>query len=172
MKSIVLCGFMGSGKSTVGKRLARMMGTGFIDMDSYIEAKAGMSVSEIFSKNGEGFFRDMEHEACRELAERGNLIIASGGGALTFRRNIEIIKKSCVTVLLDAPIEILLKRTAKDQSRPLLQREDRAEAAKRLYDERIPVYREAADIVVESVKPPDKVAADIARAVKKLCGAQ
>lgn len=89
MNNIVLCGFMGCGKSTVGKNIARKSGRKFLDMDSYIEEKAGMTVSEIFEKYGEEKFRDMEHDACVELAGLEGLVIASGGGAFTFKRNVE-----------------------------------------------------------------------------------
>ena len=89
MNNIVLCGFMGCGKSTVGKNIARKSGRKFLDMDSYIEEKAGMTVSKIFEKYGEEKFRDMEHDACVELAGLEGLVIASGGGAFTFKRNVE-----------------------------------------------------------------------------------
>lgn len=89
MNNIVLCGFMGCGKSTVGKNIARKSGRKFLDMDSYIEEKAGMTVSEIFEKYGEEKFRDMEHDACVELSGLEGLVIASGGGAFTFKRNVE-----------------------------------------------------------------------------------
>ena len=92
MNNIVLCGFMGCGKSTVGKNIARKSGRKFLDMDSYIEEKAGMTVSEIFEKYGEEKFRDMEHDACVELAGLEGLVIASGGGAFTFKRNVEAFK--------------------------------------------------------------------------------
>ena len=83
VNNIVLCGFMGCGKSTVGKNIARKSGRKFLDMDSYIEEKAGMTVSEIFEKYGEEKFRDMEHDACVELAGLEGLVIASGGKILS-----------------------------------------------------------------------------------------
>ena len=107
MDNIVLCGFMGCGKSTVGKNLARKTGKKFIDMDSYIEKKAGMTVTEIFDKFGEKGFRQMEYEACKELSEMKGLIIASGGGAFTFRRNVDVFKGKDIIVFLDVPIETI-----------------------------------------------------------------
>ena len=92
MDNIVLCGFMGCGKSTVGRNIARKTGKKFVDMDSYIEDKAGLTVSEIFDKFGEDGFRDMEHNACKELSQLKGLIIASGGGAFTFERNVSVFK--------------------------------------------------------------------------------
>ena len=85
MNNIILCGFMGCGKSTVGKNIARKSGRRFIDMDAYIEEEAGMTVSEIFAREGEEGFRDREHQACLELAQKSNAVIAAGGGALTRR---------------------------------------------------------------------------------------
>ena len=93
-KSIVLCGFMGCGKSTIGSLLARKMGMAFVDMDSYIEKKEGKSVSEIFAQSGEEHFRMLEREAAKELAGKKGLVIATGGGTLTFRENVDTLRKS------------------------------------------------------------------------------
>ena len=136
---------MGCGKSTVGKNIARKSGKKFVDMDSYIEEKAGMRVSEIFEKYGESGFRDMEHEACRELSLEKNLIIASGGGALTFERNVEVFKQNDVIVLLDVPLDTI---------RPLLQRPDKDEAMAELYEKRLPLYQAAADVTVKGEETP------------------
>ena len=110
MNNIVLCGFMGCGKTTVGRNLARKAGRKFIDMDLYIEEKAGMKISEIFEKFGESRFRDMEHEACLELADTEGLVIASGGGAFTFQRNIDAFRGKDKIVLLDVPLDIIKQR--------------------------------------------------------------
>ena len=83
---------MGCGKSTVGRNLARKTGKRFVDMDAYIEKKTGKTISEIFTDQGEDGFRDIEHEVCLELADKSNLIIATGGGALTFERNVRVFK--------------------------------------------------------------------------------
>ena len=154
MNKIVLCGFMGCGKSTVGKNIARKSGKKFVDMDSYIEEKAGMRVSEIFEKYGESGFRDMEHEACRELSRERNLIIASGGGALTFERNVEVFKQNDVIVLLDVPLDTIKYRLRNDTTRPLLQRPDKDEAMAELYEKRLPLYQAAADVTVKGEETP------------------
>lgn len=154
MDNIVLCGFMGCGKSTVGKNLARKTGRKFLDMDSYIEQKAGMSVSRIFEKYGESGFRDLEHKACTELCKMSGLVIASGGGAFTFERNVEVFKGRDAIVLLDVPLEAIRQRLKGDKTRPLLQRPDRDRAMKELYEKRLPLYRAAADITVRGKKTP------------------
>ena len=157
---------MGCGKTTAGKNLARKSGKRFVDMDRYIEKKAGMTVSQIFAKYGENGFRDMEHEACAELAAQHNLVVASGGGALTFERNVKIFKGVDTIVLLDVPLDVIKQRLEGDKNRPLLQREDRDEAMKALYDERMPKYLAAADIVVKGEGTPLKTAFAVMDAVK------
>lgn len=154
MNNIVLCGFMGCGKSTVGKNIARKSGKKFVDMDSYIEEKAGMRVSEIFERYGEQGFRDMEHEACRELSRERNLIIASGGGALTFERNVEVFKQNDIIVLLDVELDTIKYRLRNDTKRPLLQRPDKDKAMAELYEKRLPLYRAAADVTVKGEETP------------------
>ena len=158
MNNIVLCGFMGCGKTTVGKNIAKKSNRKFIDMDTYIEQKAGMSVSEIFANHGEEEFREMEHKACLELSEMSNLVIASGGGAFTFQRNIDVFKGKDKIVLLDVPLPIIRARLKNDKSRPLLQRPDRDKAMKELYEKRLPVYKNAADVIIEGKSNPSKTA--------------
>lgn len=165
MDNIVLCGFMGCGKSTVGKNLARKTGRKFIDMDSYIEEKAGMTVSEIFEKHGESGFRDMEHEACKELCELSGLVIASGGGAFTFKRNSDVFKGKDTIVLIDVPLDTIKLRLRNDKIRPLLQRPDKDKVMKELYEKRLPLYKACADISVQGKNTPLKTAFEIIDAV-------
>ena len=167
MDNIVLCGFMGCGKSTVGKNIARKTGKKFLDMDSYIEKKAGMTVSEIFDKYGESAFRDMEHEACKELSEMKDLIIASGGGAFTFERNVEVFKGKDTIVLLDVPLGVIKYRLRNDKTRPLLQRPDKDKAMQELYEKRLPLYKSAADIIVSGRNTPIKTAFSVIDAVSE-----
>jgi len=160
---IVLCGFMGCGKTTVGKALARRLGWEFIDMDSWIEQQAGASVSEIFEIRGEPAFRALEREACRTLAQRSRCVIASGGGALTFAENVQTFRAAqCPIVLLDVPLDVILLRLRSDTTRPLLQRPDKAQAARRLYDARLPLYRAAASLTIAGGNSPAQTARRIA----------
>ena len=158
MNNIVLCGFMGCGKTTVGKNIERITDRKFIDMDAFIEQKQNMTVSEIFDKYGEQSFRDMEFEACKELAQMNNLIIASGGGAFTFERNVNVFKGIDKIVLLDVPLEAIKFRLRNDTKRPLLQRPDKDKAMEELYNKRLPLYKSAADIVISCKGTPKKTA--------------
>ena len=167
MDNIVLCGFMGCGKSTVGRNIARKTGKKFLDMDSYIEKKAGMTVSEIFEKYGGSGFRDMEHEACNELSKMKDLIIASGGGAFTFERNVEVFKGKDTIVLLDVPLGVIKYRLRNDKTRPLLQRSDKDKAMQELYEKRLPLYKSAADVMVSGKNTPIKTAFSVIDAVNE-----
>lgn len=158
MKNIVLCGFMGCGKTTVGKRLAKRCGRKFVDMDKYIEEQENMTVSQIFERHGEAYFRDAEHKACCALAKQENLVIASGGGALTFQRNIDAFKGKDTVLLISVPLPVLQKRLEKDTTRPLLQRPDKEQAMRELYEKRMPLYTQAASVVVDGAHQPDAVA--------------
>lgn len=167
MNNIILCGFMGCGKTTVGRNIERITKRRFIDMDAFIEKKANMTVSEIFKKHGEQGFRDMEHEACKELAKMNDLIIASGGGALIFERNVQIFKNCDKIVLIDVPLSMIKYRLRNDKKRPLLQRPDKDEAMTKLYNERLPLYRTAADITVSGKSTPKKTAEAVIKAIDK-----
>ena len=164
-RNIVLFGFMGCGKSTVGAELAANTGREMVDTDKLIEQSEGMSISGIFSKHGEQYFRDREHEICCQLAERERLIISAGGGALTFRRNIEALRRGCELVLIDVPPEVIYERLKYDTTRPLLQCEDKMAAIRDLYARRDSIYREAADHTVNGDQPRGFVALDIMKAV-------
>ena len=157
---------MGCGKSTVGRNLARKTGKRFVDMDAYIEKKTGKKISEIFAERGEDGFRDIEHEVCLELAQKSNLIIASGGGAFTFERNVEAFKGSDIIVLLDVPLERIRYRLRNDKVRPLLQRPDKNKAMTELYNKRYPLYKAAADVTVKGRNTPIQTTNAIMEAVK------
>ena len=136
-----------------------------IDTDAYIEKKQGMKISEIFDKYGESYFRDLEYEACCELSEKSGIIISTGGGALTFERNVEALKKNGTIVLIDVPVDTIKERLKNDTTRPLLQRPDRDKAMQELYDKRLPLYKSAADVVVSGRNTPIKTAFSVIDAV-------
>lgn len=166
MNNIVLCGFMGCGKSTVGRNLARKTGKRFVDMDAYIEKKTGKTISEIFTDQGEDGFRDIEHEVCLELADKSNLIIATGGGALTFERNVRVFKGKDIIVLLDVPLERIRYRLRNDKVRPLLQRPDKNKAMTDLYNKRYPLYKAASDVTVKGKNTPIQTTRAVMDAVR------
>ena len=159
--NIILCGFMGSGKTSVGRELSKLSGMKMIDMDDYIAAKAGMSIDEVFSKYGENYFRDLEFEVSGELSELDNVIIAAGGGTLTYMRNARVLRKSGKIVFLDVPLEAIAKRLENDSTRPMLRGGNKPQKMKKLYDERLPIYREVSDVKINGNAPPQTVALDI-----------
>lgn len=165
-KNLILCGFMGCGKTTVGENLRKKSGMNLIDTDTYIEKTQGMTISEIFEKYGEDYFRDLEHKACKELSEKKGVIISTGGGALTFQRNVDVLKSTGTVVLIDVPLEVLKERLKHDTTRPLLQRPDKDEAMKALYEKRMPMYKSAADIIIDGNNSPLQVALNILNSAK------
>lgn len=161
MKNIILCGFMGCGKSTVGALLAKKTGMAFIDLDKYIEKKQKKTVSQIFEESGEEGFRALEREASRELAAKNGIVIAAGGGTLTFSENVEAFQRNGLIILLDLPVESVEKRLENDTTRPLLNRPDKSQALRELYEKRLPLYRAAADMVVDADCSPMQVCFEI-----------
>lgn len=158
MKNVILCGFMGCGKSTIGRKLSARTNMPFIDLDNYIEEKAGMTVKEIFEKYGEGKFRELESEACVELSEKSGLIIAAGGGTLTFQNNIDTLKKTGRIVYIDVKYEMLCERLKRDTRRPLLQVENRNEVIRELLEKRAPIYKKAASVYIDGNFTSNRVA--------------
>ena len=153
-RNIILCGFMGCGKSTVGALLAKKTGMPFVDLDVYIEKKEKKTISRIFADKGEEYFRELERQAVRELSEKSGMVIAAGGGTLTFRGNVDAFRETGRIILLDLPVEAISERLKDDTKRPLLNRPDKEKAMRELYDKRLPLYRSAADIVVNADDSP------------------
>ena len=149
--SLALIGFMGTGKTAVGRRLAEKLGKEFIELDSLIEKKAGMSIPEIFRTDGEIRFRELEIEATREIAAKKNAVIACGGGIVLNKINIDRLKKEYVIVCLTASLAAILKRTSGDKNgRPLLAVADREREIKELLKFRKPYYERSAELTVNT----------------------
>lgn len=159
MNNIVLCGFMGSGKTVVGRELAKIMGVKFVDTDELIEKEQGVAIKAIFAAHGEDYFRDLEYEMCKKVAQMKGAVVSTGGGAMTFPRNVEAIKQGSKVVFLDASFDVICDRIGNSTTRPLFQ--DR-EKAKKLYDERKDKYLAAADYVVNGDMGARKTALEIA----------
>ena len=164
MKSnIALIGFMGAGKSAVGRALAAAAGMDFVDLDSRIQQKAGRSISQIFSYDGEAAFRRIESQAVSEANGSENTVIACGGGVVLDQSNIEALKRNATIVYLQAEPSVLLRRVLNSpERRPLLQVVDPASAMGGLLKRRLPLYEAAADLTI------DTSALDIESVVKKI----
>ena len=145
MKNIVLIGFMGCGKTTVARALAKKMNLGVVDMDAQIEKRAGCSINEIFASWGEQGFREMEHAMLKECMALENTVISTGGGVIERSENIPILKQCGLVVYLDVPFRKITHRLQGDKTRPLFRRD----TAKALYDSRQDKYRQAADVCIE-----------------------
>ena len=164
---IVLCGFMGCGKSSIGRNLSKVLGIEFIDMDRYIETKEELTVSEIFAQKGEAEFRLLETEAIKELMEKDNVVIASGGGTVMNPLNIEEFHKGNAKIyFLDVPLAALQERLKNDKRRPLLQKPNRREVVEALYKERYPKYLNACDVRIDAGAPSLWLAKRMAEKIK------
>jgi shikimate kinase len=137
----------GSGKSTVGRQLARRLGRDFHDSDQAIEQRIGCTIRDFFAREGETAFRDIEEEVIRGLASRGDVVIATGGGAVLRGPNRERLRAGGQVVYLRSSPEDLYRRLRHDTQRPLLQVADPLGRLREMYAERDPLYREAAHFV-------------------------
>lgn len=148
-RTIVLVGLMGAGKSCVGRRLAQRLKLPFLDADHEFEAAAGCSISDYFAKYGEPAFRAGERKVIARLLDGAPVVLATGGGAFCDPETRQRIKQSGISVWLQADLDLLVKRTAGRDHRPLLKQGDPRDILGRLIEARYPVYAEA-DITVES----------------------
>jgi len=158
-KTIALVGMMGAGKSSVGKRLAARLGAQFRDADAEIEKAAGCPITDIFDRLGEKAFRDGERRVIARLLAETPHVMATGGGAFVDADTRAAIKEKAVSVWIDAPVEVLLARVTRRNTRPLLREGDPREILERLLAARAPVYAEA-DLRVESENGPHAAAVD------------
>ena len=145
-QNVYLVGFMGTGKSTIGRELARLMGRKFIDVDQQIEKRLGLTVSEIFAQQGEATFRETEEEVALELAASSNRIIATGGGTILNPKIFRAFESSGTLVCLYTQRDDLVDRLQRTDKRPLLQGQSQEEVkarVQRLMDERATVYNRA-----------------------------
>ncbi len=152
-RSIVLVGMMGSGKSSIGRRLAAALELPFNDADTAIEQAAGMTIEDIFRVHGEPYFREGEERVIRRLLEAGSQVLATGGGAVLSDRTRQQIAKHGVSIWLKAPVDLLFQRVSRRDNRPLLKTADPRGVLARLLTERTPFYS-AADLTVESREAP------------------
>lgn len=148
-RNLVLVGFMGSGKSSVGRILSSLTGFALVDTDTLVAQEAGQSISAIFKQHGEDHFRALETKVLQSLVGRIGLIVATGGGVITAEENRQLLPQIGPVVWLDASPEQLHQRV-KHSKRPLLQTDNPRRTLEELYRQREPLYREAATVRIDS----------------------
>lgn len=161
--NIFLIGPMGVGKTTIGQKLAKKTGKRFVDSDREIEKQTGATISLIFDIEGEAGFRERESRMIDELTAAQGIVLATGGGAVLSEENRKSLQQRGVVIYLSASPELLLKRTAYDQNRPLLQNGDRRGQINALLESREPLYRQSSDLLLTV----DKLSAK--QIVEKIC---
>lgn len=149
-KNLVLCGFMGSGKTTAGRKIARLCGMKFMDADHYLEEKEGMKIPEIFERFGEPHFRDLETKYLAELAQMDGIVLALGGGAILRPENVQTVKSTGLLIHLDTPFYRIVKNISYSNTRPLLEKGDKLAQTKKLYNARKNIYHSVSDLSVRS----------------------
>jgi shikimate kinase len=158
-KPVYLCGFMGCGKSTVGRLLAKKLGKEFIDLDDYIEEREGMTIPEIFEQKGEPYFREKESEALADLPASAG-VVATGGGTLLKKENGDKAKSLGTVVYIDAPFELCYERIKGDENRPIAYNSTEEQLRER-YNQRKPLYIENSEFSVDGSGTPIQIASEI-----------
>jgi shikimate kinase len=158
--NIYITGFMGSGKSTVGRILAGKLGFKFIDLDRIIEIDQGKKIKDIFKLDREKYFRDIETKVIEKTCRNKNCVFACGGGVVERKRNMDIICRSGLVIYLDISIQDALKRLKYVKDRPLLEVSQREETIKDLLSKREALYRKYSDLVVSNIKRSAEHTAD------------
>ena len=167
--NVYLVGLMGAGKSTVGRTLARRLKLRFIDSDQEIEARCGVKIPVIFEIEGEAGFRSREAQAIAELTQLDGIVLATGGGAVLMEENRRRLAAHGTVVYLRATPEHLYERVRQDRNRPLLATGDPLGRLRQLYRERDPLYREVADLIVDTGRQSVQV---LARGLLEQLGAR
>lgn len=157
-QNIFLIGLMGAGKTTIGRQLANELSLNFFDSDHEIEKRTGVTVTHIFDIEGEAGFRKRETAMLDELTNKKGIVLATGGGAILKPENRQFLMSRGTTIYLYANIETLLDRTSKDRNRPLLQTENPQAKLEELLEIRDPLYRETADIIIDTGKDSVRLA--------------
>lgn len=151
--NIFLVGLMGSGKTTIGRALAKKLNLRFVDADQEIEARTGASIPLIFEIEGEASFRQREADVIRDLTEQQGIVLATGGGAVMNEQSRHYLRERGIVIYLRASVGSILQRTSHDRNRPLLQTADPKAKIEELSRQRTPLYQELAHITVETGRP-------------------
>lgn len=167
-KNIILTGFMGTGKSTVGQLVAAELDREFVDMDTLIEAREGRPIPRIFAEEGEPYFRQLEAALCAELAARQGLVIATGGGALVPEKNLRVLDRTGLVICLDCAPEVLWQRIGCSENRPMLAEADdgRFRRLAALLEQRAPAYARIAYHLDVTRLSPQQVARRVVERVR------
>ena len=158
---LVLSGFMGTGKSSVGRLAAELLQFEFVDTDELIESQSGLSIEEIFKNQGEAAFRQLEHGMVRNLEQRQKTVIATGGGLIIDTANLASLKTHALVVCLWASPEIIWERVQEQTHRPLLQTADPLGKIRDLFAVRDPLYRQADVLIQSGLRSPKEVAQQV-----------
>ena len=170
-RSVVLVGMMGSGKSSIGRRLATRLAIPFVDADTEIEARADLTIPEIFEKYGEPYFRAGEARVITNLLDHGPQVLATGGGAFMNPDTRTAIRTKAISVWLKAELDVLMKRIKRRNDRPMLKTDDPAATLAALVDTRYPIYAEADLTVLSREVPHDTIVDEIVAALRPRVGA-
>ena len=165
-KNIILTGFMGVGKTSVGTQLAKDLGYAFVDTDKLIEADQHMTITTIFAKFGESFFREIEARIVREVMERESQVVSTGGGAVIWDMNREAFKQAGLVVCLSARPEVIFDRIKHETHRPLLQTPDPLAKIKEMLDSRSRFYAQADITIDTSEKSVDQIISEIKERIR------
>jgi len=158
--NIVLIGFMGSGKTSIGRLVAQRLGFQFVDTDAIVVERVGMQVAEIFAKHGEPWFREQESAALRSLGILQRAVVSTGGGIVLHPRNRELLRELGFVVWLTASEEVIFERVSRNKKRPLLQTADPRTTVHELLERRRPLYEGAAQFTVDSSSLAHEAAAE------------
>ncbi len=165
-KNIILTGFMGVGKTSVGTRLARDLSFRFVDTDTLIEADQHMTITAIFAKHGEPYFREVEAKIIRDVMQQSNQVVSTGGGAVIWDMNREAFKKAGLVVCLTARPEVIYERIKRETHRPLLQTADPQAKIRELLESRSKFYAQADLVIDTSERSVDDVITVIKEKIK------
>jgi shikimate kinase len=160
--NLILVGFMGSGKSSVGRLLATQLGFQFVDTDALVVQATGMQISDLFGQFGEEFFREREAEALHSLVGREGLVVATGGGIVTRECNMPVLRSVGLVVALSASEDVIFERVSRNNKRPLLHTPNPRATVSELLADREPLYAAAAAFIVDT---SDKTHAEVADAI-------
>lgn len=168
--NIVLTGFMGTGKTAVGRKLAERLNMSYIDTDEIIEQKTNMKIKDIFATYGEGYFRDIESEVIKEVSNLDKHVISVGGGAVLRASNMDLLEKNGIVINLTASPETIYKRTQGTNERPLLNKPNPLEEIKRLLAYREPYYKRCSFSINTDSLSIDEIVEQIIKRLPNLPG--